>query len=245
MMKSSLPPPQHACGVVTGVVTLALLAAPGGLACSRDSLTAACNTDAECTTGDFCDGTTCRPRCSTKSSSNLMTNPGFDGSTNGWTLSRAPTNGVVPPERPPPYNDKDDAAGCSTSGAITLDFVANFDDGGIWSPLFPVTSGTNYFIGHVFRDMVGTPPNPPGTPPNPPPCTVNWCSAPDCQLNVDHRLLGGDSLPVRNHDSTKVWQRIDEVVTSPLGAVAGFLSCSTADRSLFDRFYVSETTPLY
>jgi len=96
----------------------------------------ACVTPAAMTCEGGCNGSACVATCQHPSSSNLLSNPGFDGSISPWGPSGTYSS-----------NDLD---GCSTSGSCAL------DEGRSISQCLPATPGLTYWMRFRFKGWDNT-----------------------------------------------------------------------------------------
>jgi len=84
-----------------------------------------------CGNNKFCDGNgACK--CRTKSSWNLLSNPGFDGSTSSWTTFKSAYSSV-------------DVDSCSGSGSVLIPGQGSI------SQCLPASANQTYYIGYRFK----------------------------------------------------------------------------------------------
>ena len=111
------------------------------------SLAPACCSSGDCVSGATCQGNKCG--CRQKSTTNLLTTPGFDqaSSASNWSLSPGAS-----------WLGTDDADTCSGSGSIKVQEILpppTFDFGN-FHQCVPVSVGTTYFFGFRYKQDANT-----------------------------------------------------------------------------------------
>jgi len=176
------------------------------------------NNTVACGSGGFCDGSgNCK--CKTKSDANLLTNPGFDGNTNGWNKSSPPLYST---------NDVDNCTGSGsvviagidgkiTNGSPNLDQCANLKTAG----------RANYVFGFLFK---GAPGGSDGY------CAITFYTGPGC--------TGDSSTPDVNtafaESDGNSWQPGGINLNTNTDTASIDVFCSGANGSgYYDRLYLS------
>lgn len=171
-----------------------------------------------CGTNEFCDGSgSCG--CRTKSSWNLLANPGFDGP-DSWTLN----NGAI-------YTTVD-ADDCSGSGSVLIQELT-----ATVSQCVPGTENTTYFLGYRFKTLgefngsgaIGYVS-----------CQINFVLAGD---TCDERVPGaGETVSLQFN--TDNWTQASGSATSPPGTGMVRIHCAGGGgNGYFDQIYLSTTSP--
>jgi hypothetical protein len=190
-------------------------------ACTSNTFTtSACNANGSCTTssascqfGCLVTGNTCAA-CRQQNSENLLSNPGFDGSRNGWTLPGGNTYSTA------------DVEGCSASGSVLMtDFMNSL------SQCRPITGGATYLFGFRFRAQqsghTGY-------------CDVGFYPGLDCTGDA---FFDADGIPAQVTPQGSTWGEAAGRATAPQNAVsAGFNCIAAIGFGNYDQLYLSRTT---
>jgi|GEM_PF-1711777 len=111
-----------------------------------------CNTGSDCVNLGYGSGAVCTSsrscQCHPPSSGNLLQNPGFDGSTSGWTLRNCPS-GACP--SPVVEYSTYDYESCPGSGSIRLNYYG-FEFGAA-SQCVRAQASQSYHFGYSYRQM--------------------------------------------------------------------------------------------
>jgi hypothetical protein len=161
-----------------------------------------------------CQGNTCAA-CRQKNASNLLSNPGFDGSSQGWTLP----GGVN-------TFSTDDVEGCSGSGSILMtDFTNEL------SQCQNATRNASYLYGFRFRAR---------TPGQTGYCILSFYPGAGC--SGDAMFDNNGEVPqVAPPGST--WGEAAGSAIAPANAVSARLTCIAAvGFGNYDQIYLSRTT---
>jgi hypothetical protein len=182
-------------------------------------MTSACNGNGSCTTSSAscqfgCAGGNTCAACRQPNSNNLLFNPGFDGSRNGWTL---PGGNV--------YSTAD-VEGCSASGSILMtDFMNSL------SQCRPITGDATYLFGFRFRAQqsghTGY-------------CDVAFYPGLDCTGDA---FFDSDGIPAQVTPQGSSWGEAAGRATAPQNAVSANMNCIAAiGFGNYDQLYLSRTT---
>jgi hypothetical protein len=190
-------------------------------ACTNNTFnTSACNGNGSCaTSSSSCQfgcgaGNTCAA-CRQQNSENLLSNPGFDGSSTGWTVP----GGVNA------YSTAD-VEGCRASGSILMtDFTNSM------SQCRPITGGATYFFGFRFRAQqsghAGY-------------CDVGFYTGLDCTGEIS---FDGAGIPAQVIPQGSSWGEAAGRATAPQNAVSAGINCIAAiGFGNYDQLYLSRTT---
>lgn len=179
-----------------------------------------CTQVSHCPAGyQACDPTTHTCVCRQKSSSNLLTNPGFDGSATGWTM----VGGAA-------YQATADADGCPDSGAVWLNSV-----GHEVKQCRPASPNTLYSMGLKFK----------GTGPGDTPgalCMMQFYAGADCTTPS----ATSNSTFITPGGTTTSWVQGAASATSPPDAGSVLLICvGQYGFGYHDQFYFSSTNATF
>jgi hypothetical protein len=190
--------------------------------CAADTFsTSACNGNGSCTTstsscqfGCRTGGNTCSA-CRQPNGENLLSNPGFDGSRNGWTLP----GGVNT------YSTAD-VEGCSASGSVLMtDFTNEL------SQCRNITGGVGYVFGFRFRAQnsgeMGY-------------CDVSFYPGLDCTGDA---LFDPNGVPAQVVGQSSSWAEAMGRATAPTNVASARMVCIAAiGFGSYDQLYLSRTT---
>lgn len=173
-----------------------------------------------CGNSKYCDGNgVCK--CRTKSSWNLLANPGFDGSATGWSL-----------EAPAKYLPVD-VDGFSESGSILIGSPDTLSGSAKQCVTVPVGAGRDYYIGFRFKSSVSGSVGVAS-------CSVSFIPSGEA-CDFGGATDGGDIMATFNNDN---WIAGASRLTAPAGTATIRISCSAvAAIGYYDQLYISTTSP--
>ncbi len=168
-----------------------------------------------CGNNEFCNGNgACE--CRTKSSWNLLTNPGFNGSADGWTLGAGAAYAT---------NDVD---GCAGSGSLSLPALSSFRQ------CVPAQPSKTYYFGFRFKASGG--PSSTGTAH----CYISFLPAGNtCQVGD-----ATDSVSTTQDYNNDNWIQGSGTGTSDSNTTHILMACSTPSAvGYHDQLYLSQGSP--
>jgi hypothetical protein len=183
-------------------------------------MTAACNGGGSCTTssascqfGCQLGGNTCAA-CRQKNGNNLLVNPGFDGSRNGWTLGGGNTYSTA------------DVEACSASGSVLMtDFTNEL------SQCQNITTGGRYLFGFRFRAQSS---GQNGY------CDLSFYPGLDCTGDA---IFDSNGVPAQVAPQGSTWGEAAGSATAPANVVSARMVCIAAiGFGNYDQLYLSRTT---
>ncbi|MEO8177248.1 MAG: hypothetical protein ABI895_00305 [Deltaproteobacteria bacterium] len=183
-------------------------------------MTSACNAGGSCTTSSASCQFGCRAgsntcaACRQKNGNNLLSNPGFDGSREGWTV---PGGNV--------YSTAD-VEGCSASGSLLMtDFTNEL------SQCQNITAGARYLFGFRFRAQ---PAGGNGY------CDVSFYPGLDCTGDA---IFDGNGVPAQVGPPGSSWGEASGSATAPGNVASARMFCIAAiGFGNYDQLYLSRTT---
>ena len=169
-----------------------------------------CQANSDCTVHNYyacSNNNTCV--CRSKSTSNLLVNPGFDTDLSGWSgYATAKTWSSL------------DAEACPGSGSLA---TVNGEDQ--IQQCVPVSAGTSYNVGFQYKQSVAGSFT----------CYITFFAGPTCLSDDEISSLPYIS-PTSTGSN---WQPYSSVVTAPAGAAGLQILCGSAGVSNLDEFYVN------
>jgi hypothetical protein len=184
----------------------------------------ACTTASDCVVlgygpGSACDTNSCL--CRPKSASNILQNPGLDGSLSGWTIA-FPALAT--------YDGAKDADTCSASGSVRVTYAGA--DAGMISQCVAAKPSTRYYFGYKYEQDE----------PDAVVCFVWFYPGGTCSGDVlDGYTYQGRSTPVES------WAISSNTFNTPpgTGSIRVFCQINAAAVGWFDQFYLNESVAGY
>jgi hypothetical protein len=163
-----------------------------------------------CGTAQTCSGNQCI--CPQKSSTNLLANPGFDGSIGSWSNPSTPYGSDT-------YSS-DDADGCLGSGSVSITGATSA------SQCVIIGSSVGFYFGVHYKGILT--------------CQVlAYWSDNSCGSSGGSSLAGNNAL-MTDYNGVSVWTPRSLATTTPAGTASMQVSCSgVAGDSKIDKVYIN------